>query len=146
MALNWPPHEFVQGTNNLVLFIEGHSISSSIPSALLLVDKRRHISSALIRIRMLLCKASAHAAIIDEDDSENERFILCKYMNQHVASCIPSNLVLQVKKIKDTIKKRIHESPSIKPSLVYNEEFNQIRDNLTQEQRTAKQSTQWLSK
>ena len=26
MALNWPPHEFVQGNNNVVLYIEGHKL------------------------------------------------------------------------------------------------------------------------
>ena len=77
------------------------------------------------------CKASAQAIIMN-DDEHHERFILSKINLNHSVNCLPNNVLLLVRKTKDAFKQRIQGSPSIKPSVVYIEEVNRIRDCLSE--------------
>ena len=75
------------------------------------------------------CKASS-PAIETEEEGGNIRYFLSRYSDHHVIGCHANSALLAVRNIKEAIRKRVQESPTIKPSIVYNEEVNRIRDNL----------------
>ena len=65
-----------------------------------------------------------------EEEGGNIRYILSRYSNHHVIGCHANSALLAVKNVKEAIRKHVQESPTIKPSIVYNEEVNRIRDSL----------------
>ena len=127
MATNWPFHQFVLGNSQVVLYIEGHKFY---------LNQRRsdkvYFYCQNKKKEALKCKASAQAVEVELDGEA--KFLLRKYNPCHSPMCVPSVLNLKIKETKEAIKKRVQASPSIKPSMVYNEEVNKVRDNLSQEE------------
>ena len=111
MALNWPYHEFKKGTNNLVLYIAGQKLyfsqkrtTENQMNAYFYCQHKKH--------EYIRCKASAQALVLS-DKSGQDRYVLCKYNDKHANACVPSSVSYLIKEVKDKIKERVRNCPSI---------------------------------
>ena len=73
------------------------------------------------------CKKSAKAT-----KNEDGTYLLYSWDGQHSSECRPNSALAAVKKVRDAIKAKVLEDPTIKPSVVYSSEVFRVRDNLSE--------------
>ena len=130
MATGWPEYSFVLGNKKPILYIGGYQLlfnrmkqnsDGEKTAYFYCVSKVKHGKA---------CSSSARAIVVENDESDEPRFLLAKYNGNHSESCIPNSAQLEVKAVKAAIKSTILSDPTLKPSVVYNREVDRVRDTL----------------
>ena len=124
-----PPYEFIQGTQKPILYIGGYKLlfnrirenaDGDKTAYFYCFNKVKHGSS---------CTASAKAMVCQEEDG-TKKFMLSAYNAAHSADCVPNSSQLTVKAVRETIKTKILQNPTMRPSVVYSREVDRVRDTL----------------
>ena len=121
MATNhtWPAYKFIKGNKKPILFIGGYQLLFNRFKQNADGDKRAYFYCVNKVKKAACCKSSARAFVTEDEDDD-----------EHSAQCIPNPVQLEVKSVKENIKKTIMNNPTLKPSAVYSQQVDSVRNEL----------------
>ena len=130
MATGFPEYQFLLGNKKPILYIGGYQLLFNRTKETAGGDKTAYFYCVNKVKHGVFCSSSAKAMVVYDEESEQNKYILSKYNDMHSDTCVPNSAIVQVKAVRERIKKTVLENPTQKPSHVYAKEVDRVRDTM----------------